>query len=183
VLEHRRSYRQVTRAPLNEIINALGFAMRPRFWKDNDLFGRTRRPAISAGALHPLTALIIPNRDDHRIFRYDAVQHCLELLQTDTASLKAWLQRPAELLPDADGSIIILVADIAISGAVYERAESLVWRDAGALLQTVAMVCTAYRLAFCPLALLGTEVVATLRAPHRLLAAGSGLIGYHAQGT
>jgi SagB-type dehydrogenase family enzyme len=167
----------MARAPIDEIINALGFAIRPRFWKEDDEFGRTRRPAMSAGALHPFSVLIIPGREDHRLFRYDAVEHCLETLRTEVATLKVWFEHSAELLPDADGSALILVADIAKQEAVYERAESLAWRDAGALVQTIAMVCTAYHLAFCPLGLLGSEIVATLGAPDRLVAAGTALVG------
>jgi nitroreductase len=38
----------------------------------------------------------------------------------------------------------------------YGNSESLVWRDSGALLQTLALAAELYGLGFCPLGILGS---------------------------
>ena len=71
----------------------------------------------------------------------------------------------------------MLVGDMNRVAALYERPESLLWRDAGVLLQTLALVATAYRLALCPLGILGTAVVRALGLPEPILGVGVALIG------
>jgi len=159
-----------------DIVNVLAFAMRPRFAKD-DQFGRTKRPAMSAGALHPISVLIIPNRDDRRVFHYNSKEHCLESLQADESCVGQWLDQCELVLPEADGSYLVFVADITVTGTVYERPESLIWRDAGALLQTIAIASTAFQLLFCPLGLLGSEIAAIFADPRRLVSAGAAVVG------
>ena len=58
VLHARRSSREIVRAPLRKVVNAIAFAVRPQFALPNDPLQRTRRPAPSAGALHPIDIII-----------------------------------------------------------------------------------------------------------------------------
>lgn len=46
--------------------------------------------------------------------------------------------------------------------SAYADSETLVWRDAGAMLQTLALVAELFGLGFCPLGILGSEVVSAL---------------------
>jgi Nitroreductase family len=135
---------------------------------------------MSAGAIHPLHLLLVPGSDDQRLLRYDANEHRLEQLNAKSQPVAAWHERCRTLLPDADGSSVVVVADVARPHAAYSNAESLIWRDVGALLQTLGLVCEAYRLAFCPLGLLGRELVETLGGQGRLMAAGTAMIGKRA---
>ena len=91
--------------------------------------------------------------------------------------LEAFLRDCHTILPEASGTGIVLVGDINRVAALYKRPESLLWRDAGVLLQTLALVATAYRLAFCPLGILGTAVVRALGLPEPTLGVGVALIG------
>jgi hypothetical protein len=175
VFEERRSQRSMGAVALGTIVNTLGFAMRPRYWKDGDAFERTRRPALSAGALHPLSVLICPF-GEQQLLRYDATSHFTEDLQVEPGALEAWALRVKTVLPNTHGSTLFFVADNAKPNSVYELSESLIWRDGGALLQTIALACTAYDLAFCPLGLLGSEVIDALNAP-QLITAGTAVIG------
>jgi hypothetical protein len=176
VLERRRCERHIDRAPLGDIVNVLAFTMRPRFSNDDE-FGRTKRPAMSAGALHPISVLIIPNLDDQRVLHYNPREHCLESLQADSNCVKQSVDRCRVVLPEADGTYLVFAADTTITGAVYECPESLIWRDAGALLQTIAMVSTAFQLVFCPLGLLGSEIAAMLGDPCHIISAGVAVVG------
>lgn len=176
VFEARRSRRAMARATLREISNAIGFATRPREMLEADILGRARRPSPSAGALHPIDILLVCRAS--RVFRYAPLTHELENLRVaDRTSVHAFLEDCRLLVPDAPVSALVLVGDVARVASVYEQPLSLLWRDAGVLLQTLALVTTAYRLAFCPLGILGTPVVEALRLPARAVGVGAALIG------
>ncbi|MGP8434971.1 hypothetical protein ACT2FY_24240 [Paraburkholderia fungorum] len=177
VLEARRSARAVQRAPLPVILNMLAFATTPRFIKDGDLLRRTRRPSLSAGALHPLSVLLMPGEEDLRLLRVNVDDAVLEHISFPAGELVTVIERSRELLPEARGSLVALIADVSRPAAAYERFASLVWRDAGALLQTLALCSQAYGLAFCPLGLLGNEIVDALPDRANLVAVGMAVVG------
>ncbi len=160
VLEGRRSHRDATRAPLREIVNTLGFATRPRFVREDDAYNRTRRPTQSAGALHVVQILIADWRGSPRVMRYNSADHQLEVLRiVRPASMEEFVCKFGDLLSSRPPTALVLVADLGQIQAVYENPISLVWRDAGALLQTLNLVSTAFRMAFCSLGPLGGEVI------------------------
>ena len=175
-LEARRSHRVMTRAPLREVVNAIAFAVRPREMIEGDAFGRSRRPSPSAGAIHPVDVLLV--HGSSRVFRYAPLVHQLQTLRVSRPEhLDAFRQDCHQLLPEASGTAIVLVGEMNRVAAVYKRPESLLWRDAGVLLQTLALVATAYRLAFCPLGILGTPVVRAIGLSRQILGVGVALVG------
>ncbi len=48
-------------------------------------------------------------------------------------------------------------------------------------MQTLALVATAYRLAFCPLGILGTPVVEAIGLSREVVAVGAAMIGRHCE--
>lgn len=163
LLEARRSDRSMLPAPLREIVNALAFAIRPRFVREDDVHSRTRRPTVSAGALHAIEVVIADWRGAARALRYNSMTHSLEPLRiAQPVRLHQFAKTCTAILPDAASTALALIGDARRMEALYEHPSSLLWRDAGALLQTLAMVSTAYRLAFCPLGTLGGDVVDAL---------------------
>ncbi len=111
--------------------------------------------------------------------RYDTWEHRLELLIVgNTQALGDLAQKCLEILPNTRGTALVLLGDLSTVGAVYENPTSLFWRDAGALLQTLALTATAYRLAFCPLGILGGEVASSIGLDkEHSLSAGVAMIG------
>jgi Nitroreductase family len=179
IIQERRSDRAIVRAPLRELVNAVAFATRPQAVMDGDQFCRSRRPSPSAGALHPVDILLVHGRS--RVFRYVPLTHRLEGLYVEHREhLDAFTSDCLEILPGARGTAVVLVGDVARVAAVYERPLSLLWRDGGALLQTLALVATAYRLAFCPLGILGTPVLQALGLPEWVSGVGVAIIGRRA---
>lgn len=174
VIEHRRSSRVLAPASLEQTVGALLFALRPRFWKEGDSLRRSRRPSLSAGALHPITVLLF---HEHQTFRLNAESSTLDRLQFSDEAYAAWVSKCQGLLPEANGTFLALVADTARPSSAYANIESIVWRDAGAMLQTIALVSELFDLGFCPLGILGHEVVAELHADGQLLAVGAAVIG------
>ncbi len=181
VLEARRSIRAIAPAPLSEVLRCLSLAMRVRQTRVDDPYGRTRRPAASAGALHPIHTVLVNSGGTPRAARYDPHSHmldCLSIQQPD--QLRALRENAQVVLPDARGTWLVFGAECAMTAAVYERPEPLVWRDAGVLLQTCHLCATALGLAFCPLGILGHELTAALfgDAPG-LIPAGVACVGRH----
>lgn len=174
VFEYRRSNRVLSPAPLEHTVGALLFALRPRFRKEGDSLRRSRRPSLSAGALHPITILLFQER---AVFRLNAESSTLERLQFSEEVYFAWVSKCQRVFPQATGTFLLLVADMARPSSAYANSESLVWRDTGALLQTIALVAELFGLGFCPLGILGHEVVTELQSDGQLLAVGAAVIG------
>jgi hypothetical protein len=174
VFENRRSTRALTSTPLEALVDVLRLALAPRFWKDGDPLRRSRRPALSAGALHPISVLLFIGV---AVYRVNADQSVLEELNVSADLCASWIRKCKQLLPAADGAFIVLIADMAKPTTAYQYSESLVWRDAGALLQTLALAAESYGLGFCPLGILGNEVIDGLPEADKLLAVGAAAIG------
>jgi hypothetical protein len=179
ILELRRSVRKLAAAPLREIVNVLAWALRPRFFKLGDPLDRTRRPSVSAGALHPIEFILITRGLFPRTFRYDARRHRLEaLVISDRGAIASLWAKSNVILPGASGTLLVAVGDLALVSAAYENPISLIWRDAGAALQTLAFVSAAFRLGFCPLGILGNELLQGIGVrERRLIVAGVSMIG------
>jgi hypothetical protein len=170
----------MTHAPLREIVNVVGFTTQPRFVLANDTLRRTRRPSPSAGALHPIDIALVDWRGALRLMRYDSFLHQLEVLGPLKVldDLRELSHAAEEIVSGARGTAIVLLGDVARVAAAYDNPDTLFWRDAGALLQTLFLAATAFRLAFCPLGILGHQVVQALGLEQRLIAAGVALIGH-----
>jgi hypothetical protein len=166
------------RAPLRELINALAYATAPRSVLEGDVFMRSRRPSPSAGALHPMETVLVDWRGSPRAMRYNARVHRLELLVvTNPGPLRHFARTCADMLPDAWGTALVFIGHESRVAAAYEDPASLLWRDSGALMQTLFLTATAFRLAFCPLGILGHEVIQALGLPRDVVATGAALLG------
>lgn len=178
VLEARSSSRHLTRAPLREVANLLMFASGARqAWGSSPR--RSLRPSHSAGAIHPISLLLVTGARKPRILRLDPYDARIELLRPDRSRrLAELMERAARIVPSATADILVLAAEPGLTGAVYEEANSLVWRDAGALMQTIHLCATALRLGLCPMGILGHEALeAVFGERPGLLAVGSAVIG------
>lgn len=175
VFEQRRSTRTLSPAPLELTVGALLFALMPRFWKEGDALRRSRRPTLSAGALHPISVLLF---NDSAVFRVNADSCMLEKLIFATEARDAWISKCQRVLPGANGAFLTFVADMARPASAYAHCETRVWRDAGATLQAIALVAALFGLGFCPLGVLGHEVVSALPLGEQLLAVGAAAIGF-----
>lgn len=179
ILEQRRSHRTLGVGPLREIVNVLAYTTRPRFNLENDIYLRSRRISMSAGAIHCIDILILDVRGHIRLMRYDPFAHMLEVMLINCVNhISIFQKKLKDILGYVPSTILIFVADLRKISALYDNPLSLVWRDAGALLQTLGIVATAYRLGFCPLGPLGSEIVDALGLPSRhAQSMGSAAIG------
>lgn len=159
-------------------MNAIAYATRPRFVLKDDEHQRTRRPSPSAGALHPIDVAILDWRVTPRVMRYQPIGHTLQVLALkDRNKVSVLAEKIRDVVPLAKGTSVVFLGDVGRVGAFYENPHSLLWRDAGALLQTLLLSATAFRLACCPVGLLGGELVEAIGLEGRLIGAGACIIG------
>ena len=178
VLESRRSIRAISRAPLRETVNLLLYAHVQRFsWGDKPR--RSMRPTHSAGALHPVELLLVAGHHRNRVFRIEPVDIALQSLRiVNPKPLISLGAKLIEILPNARSDYIVLLADRSLTASQYSSARNLIWRDAGALMQTLHLCATAFRMAFCPVGIGGAELGDAVFGPdHRFEAVGVAILG------
>ena len=118
------------------------------------------RSVPSAGGLHPFSFICIGDLED-RVVLYDASAHGFRELQADHRPLLAVNRAQlTQMLGTSAGVTIRFVCDRSLVDAAYANPESLILRDAGALLATTALIAEWRGLAACPLGFLGDDFVA-----------------------
>lgn len=182
VLSERTSDRSIRRAPLRELANYLAFAtLSKRNWGTAPI--RTSRPTHSAGALHPVEIVIVAGPARRHLLRLDQTSGGLDQLRPVAQKPLGDLNgRITGMFPDARCDYLVLLADFAPVEAHYVESETLIWRDAGALMQTLHLCATAYRLAFCPAGIRGHELAEALfGATSRVWSVGVAVVGRPAE--
>lgn len=151
-----------------------------RFHRDRIAYGTEAETRDPAGALHPIKSVIIDS-DGYAVAYDDDHDAFLAIKPRKLDLLANGLRSCTTVLPSAHGHVIALMADVHLTSTVYKNPESLLWRDAGAVLQTLAMVSEAFDLGFCPLGILGQDFAdALLPEDHQYLGVGVAVIGQRA---
>lgn len=138
-------------------------------------FDLTRRPAPSAGAIHPIH-VVLATSGQAGWQRYDAVEHALWTFDAGVDAREAHAALQA-VLPARDATLVLLAAEPGLTLAKYVDAASLVWRDAGALLATMSFAARALSIGFCPLGATGEPWVRGLLEEQGLAGVGAAFVG------
>lgn len=156
-LQHRRTTYGSKRLDLSQLGHLLEMACAAM----PDAGGR--RPWPSAGGLYPIEVLCqdVDVLEDG-LFRYDAVEHALDELDCSPEAVIQLRQLAAPCLPCPPGTLIWLVACEAVTASRYENPESLVWRDAGTLIQTLQLTAFGLGYAVAPLGVTGQPELSRL---------------------
>lgn len=134
------------------------------------------RPTPSAGAIHPVH-LIIQLADEGGWVRYNPQEHSLDLLTKDANLLQPLVDHSEQVVPRGGGHLILFVAEPGRTAAKYENPESLIWRDAGILQGSLALVAAALGLNYCLLGITGNPWVAQLSDQGKLQGVGVAILG------
>lgn len=130
------------------------------------------RSAASAGGVHPIEIFV--EDPEWSAARYNPLKHAIEVVEI--ASRERWDAYRREIrraLPAGDGTMFTFLADVTATAARYAQPESLVLRDAGALVATFQLTATALNLACTPIGIKGETFVDAMGAsPERFLACG-----------
>jgi SagB-type dehydrogenase family enzyme len=169
VLRHRRSHREfaagdIPLARLGELLATAAGVQR-----SVPVAGVSYRPHPSAGGRHPLEisvgAFHVTDLD-RRVYRFDPFESCLYRTRADPGRLD---RLPDELGRALDSELPVEPAAVLLITAVFARTMwkyediglSLIYKDAGALLQTLHVVAQALGLAGCAVHLRGEAEIAT----------------------
>lgn len=141
--------------------------------KNEELIGRANLnvhygTAPSSGGLHAVNAILISSRLPG-VFLYDRLEHVLLPLLVKEEEVFA-VNR--ETLPEYwDRSLpfetILFIGDYDLISAAYENAESLLWRDAGVLVQSFCLLSEATNLNCCPVGRIGSSIMSFLPFPKK----------------
>ncbi|WP_235942100.1 nitroreductase family protein [Pontibacter fetidus] len=139
----------------------------------------THRPTPSAGGRHPIDILVsLPSEFGSRSFCvYNPLDHSLNELEVDASDLNALIEHTDNILTIGNATILWFVAHSYRTSSKYENSESLVWRDAGALLYCHQLVSQALGIRCCPLGSLGEPYVSNLLGGDTLYGVGGCLLG------
>lgn len=169
VLRSRRSDRVFSEAPIEEVAFVVRETLRADFVGVDAKCGRKLKAVMSSGALHPVKCVLL-GQEGSPIYYDDVGDRFLSVGVRDAQQLNAFLQKCQSVLPEANGHWVALIADSRDLSRLYSDHQSLLWRDAGAVIQTMALVTEARGLAFCPLGILGQHLI------DALLPDGSGFV-------
>jgi SagB-type dehydrogenase family enzyme len=121
------------------------------------------RPAPSAGGRHPIDILILDQFEKlATVSLYDPISHALIQLGCDSQIVQQLAATGQQLLPHTEGLVIWFAAQFDRTLSKYDDGESLVWRDAGALLATMHLTAEALRLNFCALGHTGEPLISAM---------------------
>lgn len=172
----RRSRRRFSALEPGQLSTLLSLTCRVQQVGDTTLgFPLTRRPAPSAGAIHPVHLVLLePGTSDWQ--RYDPFQHALVNVPT---SVDAQHVRRAmeDVLAAPGATLLLLAAEGAMTAAKYDHPCSLVWRDTGVLLGWLSMAAEALDLSFCALGVTGEPWTSRLLDQPGLMGVGAAFVG------
>lgn len=178
VLERRRSTRSSKPLRLSLVLDLLSIALASRADLGDEGGARHLAPTLSAGALHAVQVIIVPLTGSPRAFAFDRRTASVGLAAiSGSTDLQQFRDRALAHLPHARGAALAFVADLRFAEQAYDQPESLLWRDAGAMLQTIAMVACSEGFAFCPLGCHGDEVVSALKLQDTHAGVGAAVLG------
>ena len=179
VLAERRSHRSLQCPNLRDVLDVVAAATLVHSADRDDPTGRSRTASPSAGALHPVSVIVVRPFASPLPFHVDPMSGCLQGLRvTHPPEFAAQVRDLNSMLPNGRPTYLALLGDLARVDGAYANPGSLLWRDAGALLATLHLCAVALGLAFCPLGPLG-EGFARGLFPHepRMVACGTAAIG------
>lgn len=179
VLEGRRTRRKFSEVRLRDTCSFIEHLFSSRFVEFSSEEGRVRKVFISSGALHPIDVIIVsgPNVEEPILF-HDRKRKFVTLPVHDQLSFFEAVEEALKIQPTAEGHLLLLAGDKRRLSASYTNSESLLWRDAGAVLQACSIAAYAYGYGFCPLGYTGSATLQAIGPPHEdYVAVGLALFG------
>lgn len=173
----RQTRRDFGPLSLRHLGHLLWLACRVHSSRSSDLgFNQQFRPLPSAGAVHPIHLVIQRSRGMGWEI-YDPELHALLAILASADFADAARLEANKIVASSDAMLIGLMAEPRKTGAKYQNAESLVWRDAGVVIGYLSMFAEALGLSLCPLGATGDAHIAPLGAPGVFCGAGLLLVG------
>lgn len=175
----RRTIREISSLDLDETFALVRKVMQVRQFGIEVNSGRGRKVSLSAGALQSIEVLIVSGPGVELPILYCDAQDMFGTIEVENAKRSnEALTALRAVLPEASGHLLLLVANVRHAEQTYENPVTLLWRDAGAVLQSFSLFAAAYDCGFVPLGPTGADLLSSLNRPHsNYLAVGTAIIG------
>lgn len=174
----RRSRRTFAPLELEQIGMLLWHTLYCQRTADSPLgFALQQRPIPSAGAIHPVHLVMQMSDDPSAWARYNPLTHALDVIGASAGVLDALRIEADRVVVAEPGSLLLFIAEPAMTAAKYENADSLVWRDAGVMQGAMAMKAEALGLNYCLLGITGDPWVQQLTEQCQLVGVGVAALG------
>ena len=145
---------------------------------DESGFLITKRTAPSAGARHPVDVLVSLPSENQRILQYyNPLDHSLNELSISRELQHSFFSEVNENLTIENCCLIWFSIQVEKTQSKYENAESLYWKDVGALLYCFQIISNYLGFKSCPLGGLANKSFNNLFQPKTLVSGGGILIG------
>lgn len=177
-LLERRSRRTFAPIALGELSTLLWHTLHCQRTAESPMgFAIQQRPTPSAGAIHPVHLLIQVPGEDGVWARYNSLTHALDVIGPPADVLRGLCIEADQVVSAQSGSLLLFVAEPAMTAAKYENADSLVWRDAGVMQGALAIAAEALALNYCLLGITGDPWVGQLSEQCQLVGVGLAALG------
>jgi SagB-type dehydrogenase family enzyme len=180
VINARKSERFFSELSLYQISNLLWYSAKVKdaFAVENGNI-LTHRNSPSAGAIHPIDILVSLSSPlkERVLYYYNPFEHKLIKLKFNPLLLHKFFVHVSSNLKLDNGMLVWFVAHIKRTQAAYINPESLVWKDAGALIMMFQLVATAFDIKSCPVGTLGEPILSEMFGGAKLISAGGMLVG------
>jgi SagB-type dehydrogenase family enzyme len=180
VITSRKSQRTFSGINLQQLGNILWYTAKVKqtFVQENGYI-LTHRGTPSAGARHPVDILIINQTllNSNLPHYYNPFEHTLNKLDLSAQLVVDFIEHINDIISITNATIIWFVAHPERTEAKYENPETLIWRDAGALINSVQLTCAASNINCCSIGSLGEPFIGNFFNQTDIFGAGGLLIG------
>lgn len=174
LLDRRRSRREFYKINDQKLSSLLWFAQRHTGYFPNQ---RVTTPMPTFGGLASVRTLVLTS--DLNCWIYDPENHSAKIIESDNVTKKAIRKEVDEFFPLNDGALLLFAASESFVRSHYADPVSLVLRESGILIATLALIAEAFELSFCPLGTLGQSWLISLSntCEKIIIPAGAAVIG------
>lgn len=181
VILKRKSDRNFDQISLQQLSDLLWYTSKVKMFSiQNNGYILTHRGSASAGARHPID-IVIFNKillKCENFHYYNPFNHSLNKLADPSKEFDSFLKHLNEIVDSSNATVVWFIAHKVRTSAKYSNADSLIWRDAGALINSFQMVSTAMGLKSCPVGSLGEPYLSKyFNSQEDIVGAGGILIG------
>ena len=169
VVKNRKSTRVFSELSLDKINKVLWASAKVKeIFVQDDGYVLTRRPSASAGARHPIDIIIqSPILDDIETFYYyNPFVHSLNKLRLKDKLIREFRNHVSSILNLNQATIMWFIAHPVRTEVKYDNSSSLIWRDAGALIHSIQLVCTGLGINSCAVGSLGEPFISGMFADY-----------------
>lgn len=181
VLSARRTRRVFKPISLDDLSLLLWHSARAASVSDPSAYTRWQhRPVPSAGGRHPIDLLVLRKCEGFwQVYLYNPISHSVsKLALRGGTSPDQFVDRINKVVPVGQATVIWFGAQFDRTMSKYKNGESLVWRDAGALISIISIVAEALEMNSCALGVTGEPWLSSLLdSGKNVVGAGGMLIG------